>query len=221
MSTSVNQIEGSCMRASHDSLMIEVNYWRSMAQQQENALVRIREFAFNRRRGIVESSSTLGLESIRHANSLSEVYNLSLIEGNIQPLEFIAETQQIIQNGGNVSTITTTRQQLTRQQEVVVNYELANQRSNSQLVNNNINISKNSININNNNNNRPVVYIQQASQSVRQPSVDQNIQQFRFQENTSFVPAPASVPVPVPAPAAFASSTTVNGQRTNITNQFV
>ena len=197
------------MRNSQESLVNEVNYWRSIAQQQENALTRIREFAFNRRRGIVESSA-LGLESIRHANSLSEVYNLSLLDGNVQPLEFLAENQQqIVQTGqqqliqtGNASTVT-------RQQEVVVNYELINQRSNSQLVNNNISI---------NNNNRPVVYIQQASQSVRPALVEQNVQQLQFQENAFFVPAP----VPAPAPVAFGSTTTtVTAQRTNIPTQYV
>lgn len=136
-----------------ESLANEVNYWRSIAQQQENALVRIREFAFNRRRSIVDSSA-LGLESIRHANSLSEIYNLSLLNGKIQPLEFLAENQQviqtvqpIIQNGQQV--VVNGNASVARQQKVVVNYEL-NQRSNSQVVTNNISVS----------NNRPVVFIQ-------------------------------------------------------------
>lgn len=104
MSTSANQVEASGMVTSQESLANEVNYWRSIAQQQENALVRIREFAFNWRRGIVDSSA-LGLESIRHANSLSEIYNLSLLDGKVQPLEFLAENQQqqqVIQTGQQI-----------------------------------------------------------------------------------------------------------------------
>ena len=143
--------------------MNELNYWRSVAQQQENALVKIREFAFNRRRGIVDSSA-LGLESIRHANSLSEIYNLSLLDAKLPPLEFLAENQQVVQAGQTIiqngqQVVVNGSASVARQQEVVVNYELANQRSNSQVANNGISVS----------NNRPVVYIQQANQSARAP----------------------------------------------------